>query len=136
MNKFEWDSRIETVNFKPEFSYFINTDNELSLGAELIRYSFEPANAIGVSEGEITDITLPDKYAFEGSVYIGNEQKISNLTISYGLRGSYYSYYGPGYIYNFSSEGTPGLRKELTNETQVTGSESIKTYSSIEPRYQ
>ena len=70
MNKFEWDSRIETVNFKPEFSYFINTDNELSLGAELIRYSFEPANAIGVSEGEITDITLPDKYAFEGSVYI------------------------------------------------------------------
>ena len=134
MNKFEWDSRIETVNFKPEFSYFINTDNELSLGAELIRYSFEPANAIGVSEGEITDITLPDKYAFEGSVYIGNEQKISNLTISYGLRGSYYSYYGPGYIYNFSSEGTPGLRKELTNETQVTGSESIKTYSSIEPR--
>ena len=87
-----------------------------------------------MSEGEITDITLPDKYAFEGSVYIGNEQKISNLTISYGLRGSYYSYYGPGYIYNFSSEGTPGLRKELTNETQVTGSESIKTYSSIEPR--
>ena len=134
MNKFEWDSRIETVNFKPEFSYFINTDNELSLGAELIRYSFEPANAIGVSEGEITDITLPDKYAFEGSVYIGNEQKISNLTISYGLRGSYYSYYGPGYIYNFSSESTPGLRKELTNETQVNGSESIKTYSSIEPR--
>ena len=134
MNKFEWDSRIETVNFKPEFSYFINTDNELSVGAELIRYSFEPANAIGVSEGEITDITLPYKYAFEGSVYIGNEQKISTLTISYGLRGSYYSYYGPGYIYNFSSEGTPGLRKELTNETQVTGSESIKTYSSIEPR--
>ena len=79
MNKFEWDSRIETVNFKPEFSYFINTDNELSVGAELIRYSFEPANAIGVSEGEITDITLPDKYAFEGSVYIGNEQKFQIL---------------------------------------------------------
>ena len=74
-NKFEWDSRIETINFKPEFSYFVNTDNELSVGAELIRYSFEPANAIGVSEGEITDITLPNKYAFEGSVYIGNEEK-------------------------------------------------------------
>ena len=133
-NKFEWDSRIETINFKPEFSYFVNTDNELSVGAELIRYSFEPANAIGVSEGEITDITLPDKYAFEGSVYIGNEQKISNLTISYGLRGSYYSYYGPGYKYNFSDEGEPGLRKELTDEINIIGTESIKTYSSIEPR--
>ena len=134
MNKFEWDSRIETINFKPEFSYFINTDNELSVGAELIRYSFEPANAIGVSEGEVTDITLPNKFAFEGSVYIGNEQKISDLTISYGLRGSYYSYHGPGYTYNFSDEGVPGQRKILTEETQVKGRESIKTYSSLEPR--
>ena len=134
MNKFEWDSRIETINFKPEFSYFINTDNELSVGAELIRYSFEPANAIGVSEGEVTDITLPNKFAFEGSVYIGNEQKISDLTISYGLRGSYYSYHGPGYTYNFSDEGVPGQRKILTEETQVAGRESIKTYSSLEPR--
>ena len=134
MNKFEWDSRIETINFKPEFSYFINTDNELSVGAELIRYSFEPANAIGVSEGEITDITLPNKFAFEGSVYVGNEQKISDLTISYGLRGSYYSYHGPGYTYNFSDEGIPGQRKILTEETQVSGRESIKTYSSLEPR--
>ena len=134
MNKFEWDSRIETINFKPEFSYFINTDNELSVGAELIRYSFEPANAIGVSEGEVTDITLPNKFAFEGSVYVGNEQKISDLTISYGLRGSYYSYHGPGYTYNFSDEGVPGQRKILTEETQVSGRESIKTYSSLEPR--
>ena len=134
MNKFEWDSRIETINFKPEFSYFINTDNELSVGAELIRYSFEPANAIGVSEGEITDITLPNKFAFEGSVYVGNEQKIADLTISYGLRGSYYSYHGPGYTYNFSDEGIPGQRKILTEETQVSGRESIKTYSSLEPR--
>lgn len=134
MNKFEWDSRIETINFKPEFSYFINTDNELSVGAELIRYSFEPANAIGVSEGEITDITLPNKFAFEGSVYVGNEQKIADLTISYGLRGSYYSYHGPGYTYNFSEEGIPGQRKILTEETQVSGRESIKTYSSLEPR--
>ena len=76
-NKFEWDSKVETINFKPEFTYFINANNELSLGAELIKYSFEPANAIGVSDGEITDITLPMKYAFEGSFYIGIEQKIS-----------------------------------------------------------
>ena len=133
-NKFEWDSKIETINFKPEFTYFINTDNELSVGAELIRYSFEPANAIGVSEGEITDITLPEKFAFEGSVYIGNEQKISNFTFSYGVRGSYYSYYGPGYRYDFISGNVPGERKQLINETKIDGSESIQTYTSLEPR--
>ena len=36
MNKFEWDSKVETYNFKPELTYFINANNELSLGAEFI----------------------------------------------------------------------------------------------------
>jgi len=133
-NKFEWDSKVETINFKPEFTYFINANNELSLGAELIKYSFEPANAIGVSDGEITDITLPMKYAFEGSFYIGNEQKISNLTLSYGIRSSIYSYYGPSYRYEFGIPSTPGSRKPLISETKILGNESIQSYSSIEPR--
>ena len=134
MNKFEWDSRIETVNFKPEFSYFINTDNELSVGAELIRYSFEPANAIGVSEGEITDITLPDKYAFEGGLYIGNEQKISSLTLAYGLRYSFYSYYGPGDIYEFGDPLSSGDRRPLISENKVGKRETIQNFSKFEPR--
>ena len=25
-NKFEWDSKVETINFKPEFTYFINAN--------------------------------------------------------------------------------------------------------------
>ena len=133
-NKFEWDSKVETINFKPEFTYFINANNELSLGAEFIRYSFEPANAIGVSDGEITDITLPMKYAFEGSFYIGNEQKISNLTLSYGIRSSIYSYNGPSYRYEFGIPSTPGSRKPLISETKILGNESIQSYSSIEPR--
>ncbi len=133
-NKFEWDSKVETINFKPEFTYFINANNELSLGAELIKYSFEPANAIGVSDGEITDITLPMKYAFEGSFYIGNEQKISNLTLSYGIRSSIYSYNGPSYRYEFGIPSTPGSRKPLISETKILGNESIQSYSSIEPR--
>ena len=133
-NKFEWDSKVETINFKPEFTYFINAHNELSLGAEFIRYSFEPANAIGVSDGEITDITLPMKYAFEGSFYIGNEQKISNLTLSYGIRSSIYSYNGPSYRYEFGVPSTSGSRKPLKSETKILGNESIKSYSSIEPR--
>ena len=68
-NKFEWDSKIETLNLKPEFTYFINTNNEFSIGGEFLIYRFEPANAQGVSDGKITDITLPKKYAFESSIY-------------------------------------------------------------------
>ena len=133
-NKFEWDSNVETYNFKPEFTYFVNTNNELSIGAELINYRFEPANAIGVSDGEITDITLPDKYAFEGALYVGNEQKISSLTLSYGLRYSLYSYYGPGDRYEFGDPILSGGRRPLISVSKVEGRESIKNYSGLEPR--
>ena len=133
-NKFEWDSNVETYNFKPEFTYFVNTNNELSIGAELINYRFEPANAIGVSDGEITDITLPDKYAFEGALYVGNEQKISSLTLSYGLRYSLYSYYGPGDRYEFGEPIFSGGRRPLISVSKVDGRESIKNYSGLEPR--
>ena len=134
MNKFEWDSKVETYNFKPELTYFINANNELSLGAEFIRYRFEPANAVGVSEGEISDITLPLKYAFEGSFYIGNEQKFSNLTLSYGARYSLYSYYGPSFKYEFGAPLFLGDRKPLVSESEITGSDNIQSYSSFEPR--
>ena len=133
-NKFEWDSNVETYNFKPEFTYFVNTNNELSIGAELINYRFEPANAIGVSDGEITDITLPDKYAFEGSLYVGNKQKISSLTLSYGLRYSLYSYYGPGDSYEFGEPIFSGGRRPLISVSKVEVRKSIKNYSSLEPR--
>ena len=134
MNKFEWDSRVETYNFKPELTYFINANNELSLGAEFIRYRFEPANAVGVSEGEISDITLPLKYAFEGSFYIGNEQKFSNLTLSYGARYSLYSYYGPSFKYEFGTPLFLGDRKPLISESEILGNERIQSYSAFEPR--
>ena len=134
MNKFEWDSKVETYNFKPELTYFINANNELSLGAEFIRYRFEPANAVGVSEGEISDITLPLKYAFEGSFYIGNEQKFSNLTLSYGARYSLYSYYGPSFKYEFGTPLFLGDRKPLISESEILGNERIQSYSAFEPR--
>lgn len=134
MNKFEWDSKVETYNFKPELTYFINANNELSLGAEFIRYRFEPANAVGVSEGEISDITLPLKYAFEGSFYIGNEQKFSSLTLSYGARYSLYSYYGPSFKYEFGTPLFLGDRKPLISESEILGNDRIQSYSAFEPR--
>lgn len=133
-NKFEWDSKIETLNIKPEFTYFINANNEMSVGGELISYRFEPANAIGVSDGKKTDITLPKKYAFEGSIYIGNQQKINKIIFNYGLRSSFYKYFGPGTKYIFDSPLASGERKPLKSEVQIGKWKNIESYSNIEPR--
>ena len=133
-NKFEWDSKIETLNLKPEFTYFINTNNEFSIGGEFLIYRFEPANAQGVSDGKITDITLPKKYAFESSIYFGNEQKINNISFSYGLRTSTYTYLGPGTKYIFNAPTNPGDRKTINSEEKMDKWKNIQSFSNLEPR--
>ena len=133
-NKFEWDSKIETLNLKPEFTYFIDTNNEFSVGGEFLIYRFEPANAQGVSDGKITDITIPKKYAFEGSFYLGNEQKFSNFSFSYGLRTSFYKYLGPGTKYIFNPSINPGERKTINSEIKMDKWENIQSFSNVEPR--
>jgi len=133
-NKFEWDSKIETLNLKPEFTYFINTNNEFAVGGEFLIYRFEPANAQGVSDGKITDITIPKKYAFEGSIYLGNEQKFNNFSFSYGLRTSFYKYLGPGTKYIFNPSINPGERKTINSEVKMDKWINIQSFSNLEPR--
>ncbi len=132
-DKFRWTSKIITHDFKPEFTWFINGANELTFGGEAILYRFKPANAVSVSDGERTDISLEERKGFEGSLYVGSDHKISKkLTAQYGLRYSMFSYFG-GTAYTYS-DTIPGLRPEVTGAKKYDDWESIKTYHNLEPR--
>jgi hypothetical protein len=131
---FRWESSISNYTFKPSFSYFINADNEVSFGGEFTYYAFEPANAQGASNGEDIDISLKRKYNAEGALYIGNDQKISDVfSVNYGLRYSYFGGFGPGtkVIYN---DTIPGRRRSPILEEEVKSGEVITTYGNWEPR--
>ncbi|MFT6867160.1 MAG: hypothetical protein ACJA08_001999 [Cyclobacteriaceae bacterium] len=133
---FSWKSRIVTYNFKEQFSYFINTNNELSFGAEAILYDFKPADVLGVSDGEESDISLDERKSLETSIYIGNDQKVNErLTLQYGLRLSGFNYLGNGTVYYYQEAEKPGERKEVINEEEVGNWESIKFYQNLEPRF-
>ena len=69
-NRFDWDARIVNYSAKPEFSLFLTPDNQVRFGGQAIFYKFEPGNAIGVSEGEVLDISLDNKFAIEGALFI------------------------------------------------------------------
>jgi len=133
-DKFEWNSRIRTMNFKPEFTYFINSSNELIFGGDLIYYKFNPANAVGVSNGESVDISLEKKYGLESALFIGNETKFSEMiSAQYGLRLSNFQYLGPGNVYEWETI-EPGERKQLVSATRAERHETIATYTNLEPR--
>ncbi|MCG8311289.1 MAG: TonB-dependent receptor [Cytophagales bacterium] len=134
LDKFEWNSRIRTINFKPEFTYFINSNNELTFGGDLIYYKFNPANAVGVSNGVSADVSLEKKYGFESALFIGNETKFSNaVSAQYGLRLSDFHYLGPGNVYEWETV-EPGKRKELVSTRRADKYESIANYTFLEPR--
>src|SRR5260221_895927 len=133
-DQFTWNSSISNYIFKPELTYFIDSKNELSFGAEAIYYTFVPANAVSVSNGESSDISLDKKSNFESALYAGNSQRIGKaLTLDYGLRFSNFNYFGPGSSYSYN-DTIPGTRKSVSGEKTYTKGESIATYHNWEPR--
>ena len=134
-DSFKWNSLISNYIFKPQFTYFINTNNELNFGAEAIYYNFEPANAVGVSNGVPTDVSIPKKYNFETALYISNSQKISTaFSIDYGLRSSSFNSFGPDSTYTYNN-ATPGVRRQPISSKYHKSGEVIATYGNFEPRF-
>jgi hypothetical protein len=132
-DKYDWKAKIITYNFKPEYTWFINTNLELNFGGEAIFYNYEPGNAISVSDGETTNIGLEKRKALELSAYIGNNHKISDkLSLQYGLRYSSFNYLG-GKIYEYGTS-LPGVKKPLVGVTEKDEWESVVFYGNLEPR--
>jgi hypothetical protein len=134
-DSFEWKSNILNYSVKPDFNYYINAKNTLSFGGQIIYYTFNPGQATAVSGGQSRSIGLDSKYAVESALYIGNEQKVSSkITLNYGLRYSFYTYLGPGTVYNFDENTSPGDRKDVLKTDKAANGEAIKTYGNLEPR--
>lgn len=135
-DKFDWNSRILTYSLKPQFTYFINPQNELSFGGESTYYRFKPAEAIGVSDGVTQDISLDEKFALESAVYVDNEQRLNDrLTVRYGLRISSFQYFGPATVYTFQ-DAEPGERRlpDFENSYEAGKGAVIESYTNAEPR--
>jgi len=134
LDKFTWNSSIKNFILKPEFTWFLNSQNEVTFGGEAIYYTFEPANAVGVTNGVTSDISVPQRYNLEMSAFMGNNQRITDaLSVDYGLRFSHFRYLGPGESYVFN-DTVPGLRRTLKETTTYERGETIASYSNLQPR--
>ncbi len=101
---FNWNSDIIDFSFKNDYTYYMNPNNTLKFGYGIIYHTFKPgyANKIG-EESIFNDLSLPDRYALEYSLFAGNEHKINdNISLIYGIHFSGFSNMGKDkyYIYN------------------------------------
>ncbi|MEL6924595.1 MAG: TonB-dependent receptor, partial [Bacteroidota bacterium] len=134
-NSFDWDANIVNYSLKSDVSWFINPDNLITFGGQAIIYEFSPGNAVGVSEGETTNFSVPKKYALEAGLFIENDQTINDkLSLRYGLRWSHFNYMGEGRAFDFETTEV-GESKQVVGEPENFDQwESIKMYSNFEPR--
>lgn len=132
---FEWDSKIITIQLKFDFTHYLTPKNKLSYGGELERFNFFPGTAKGIGDETIfTEITVQQEHAFQPSIYIANEQKITkNLTAEYGLR--YTMYFNVGSLnVNEYKYGVPTVEEDITGQIHFGENELVKQYDGLEPR--
>lgn len=134
-DQFDWNSRIEDYNFKQDFTWFLNTNNKIDFGLNIIKHHFEPGN-IETNEGSFFEpIKLTNYNAISSAVYISNEQKLGALlTLKYGLRISIFQQIGVGKVREYENPASP-KNDEIVHETTYTTGEKIGSpFINFEPR--
>jgi hypothetical protein len=133
-DNFRWNSSINDFTVKPSFSYFISGNAELSAGMEVHYYSFDPARAVGTSNGTEVDISLERKYNLETAAYMSFQHRFSSrFSAEYGMRYSLFYGLGPGTLY-FYNDTIPGIRRQPVEERRYATGEVIARFANPEPR--
>ena len=142
---FLWNSGIKNYNLKYDFKNYISDKLKLNYGINSIYYDFnpgiiEPSNTTsGINYRE-----LDKKYAFEPSIYIDAEQKISkNLSLTYGLRYSMFYRLGSSTVNLYDNNqavvfdaDSQVYEKGKPIDAKYYGSNKvIESYNNFEPRF-
>ena len=127
---FNWGSSLTDYNLKSDFNWYFNSNNTFTFGISLLHHTFFPGTIESTGEESfITRYALPNNYALESAIYIGNEQKLSSIfVLKYGLRLSMFNNIGPATIFDYDDEGNA-----VDSTTYVNG-DFFNTYTGLEPR--
>jgi len=128
---FRWSSRLNEIDLKTDFDYYINPKNQLRFGISTEFHHYYPGKIEPRDSTSITKaFSLNDKKALISSMYIHNTQKITNkISFSYGLRYSAFLMLGDGIMYNYS----PNMERIIDSLYYKNG-ELIQFYHDLEPR--
>ena len=138
-DSFKWTSNIENLSIKPDFTYYLQPENTINFGGQILSYEFTPGKAKATSAGEKREFGQANKKGIESSLYISHDWKISSvLSVQYGTRYSNYAYKSSnGEYYDrikvpFSTENASGY---VLKVNKVDPEAIVATYGNWEPRF-
>jgi len=133
-NGFDWSAGINDLTFKNDYTWFINPQNKLKFGGQIMHHTFRPGKFIPTSDESIfTGIELDNTFALEYGLFAENDQKIGEkLSLRYGLRFSAFQNLGPytHYIYDKSDPS----EYVLADSIKYDNGEIFNTNIGFEPR--
>lgn len=132
---FDWQSYINNHSLKTDFTYYLNSKNEIGFGGSSTYYIFEPGTAKAVNNLGENTFGVPNKYAMENAIYLSDDWTPNNrFTIRAGIRGSQFLYLGKSNVYTFNDPFAEGQRRFIDSVWQAGNNEVIQQYLNLEPR--
>jgi hypothetical protein len=123
-------SKIEDVNLKQDFDYFITNNNTLRFGINAVHHTVVPGNIATSINSNYNAKIIESRYAYEFAAYASDSwQPADKLNLVYGIRLNYFDLIGPGNFSSYNAGGTPVSTMSYTAGQKVVG------YFNAEPRF-
>ncbi len=133
---FRWNSTLNNLNLKADFTFLANDNNTLTFGIQSIYHNLDPGVIQAQIEGAASaSFSLTPSNGLEHGLYINNEQSLwdDRLVLVYGIRGSVFQVIGPGKQYTFDK--TNPLQWEVADSTLLSSGRFYDTFTALEPRF-
>jgi CarboxypepD_reg-like domain/TonB-dependent Receptor Plug Domain len=122
-------SIIRDFSLKEDLQYYINPENTLKFGFDIIHHTFSPGILNASENSSFNSLYLPKKYDLESAAYISHEWSPGEKWhFNYGLRLTAFSVLGPGDFYSYDKNGSP------VDTASYASGKIVKTYLNPEPR--
>jgi len=129
-DKFKITSHIQDANLKQDFDFFINNNNKIKFGGNLIHHTVSPGRIEAEAISNLRSSEVQNRYSLEGALYISHELTVNkNLNLVYGLRLSNLSSIGPGNYYHYDNNGN------TTDTVHYNKGQTVASYWNLEPRF-
>lgn len=135
VNAYRFNFNISQINFKTNFTYYLNPKHTVSFGLNSVLYKINPGSNLPYdSNSEVTPVIIPAEQALESALYVGDKYDLTPLlSVSAGVRYTVYNYLGPQTV-NYYAPGVPKTTSSLVSSTAYGGGSVINTYKGPEVR--
>lgn len=132
--EFVLKSGIDFTQLKADFGYFGLNGHTIDFGAGVSNYSIQPGKLQPYGTSSLNAKVLEEDNGIEYHSYVNDEISFnSKLSISLGLRHSYFAKRGPSDVYLYEN-GRPRSETSIIDTLEYADGRIVQSYQGLEPR--